>query len=157
MRVHYSSNTNEWATPDYLFKELDKEFNFTLDPCATKENAKCKKYYTMEDDGLKQNWEDHIVFMNPPYGREIGRWVKKAYHESLNGSIVVCLIPARTDTTYWHKYVFPYAEIRFIKGRVKFGSGLKDAPFPSAVAIFSNKDQEEWIKERGWRQMRLEI
>ena len=118
MKVHYSSNTNEWSTPDYLFKELDREFKFTLDPCATKVNAKCKKYFTEADDGLTQNWEDHIVFMNPPYGRVIGKWVKKAYHESLNGSTVVCLIPARTDTTYWHKYVFPYAEIRFLIGRV---------------------------------------
>ena len=156
MKVHYLSNTNEWSTPPALYKELDREFNFTLDPCATKENAKCDNYFTKEDDGLKQSWDGHAVFMNPPYGRVIGKWVKKAYNESINGSIVVCLIPARTDTSYWHKYVFPYAEIRFIKGRVRFGLGLKDAPFPSAVAIFNGNQKNKWLLDRGWKQMRFD-
>ena len=139
MKVHFSSKSNEWETPQDLYDKLDKEFGFTLDPCCTKESAKCDKYYTEKDNGLIQDWSNYIVFMNPPYGREIPKWIEKAYKESLKGATVVCLIPARTDTKYWHKYIFPYAEIRFIKGRVKFegnqkGSGA--APFPSAIAIF---------------------
>ena len=134
MKVHFSSNSNEWATPKSLFDTLDEEFLFTLDPCATKDNAKCSKFYTQEDDGLSQNWSNERVFMNPPYGREIGKWVKKACEESLKGAVVVCLIPARTDTKYYHDYIFPYAKIKFIKGRIKFDNGtgeLNPAPFPS--------------------------
>ena len=136
--VHFSSDSSEWETPKYLYDQLDKEFNFTLDPCCTEQSAKCEKYYTKEDDGLKQDWSKDIVFMNPPYGREIPKWIEKAYNESLKGAIVVCLIPARTDTRYWWNYIFPYAEIRFIKGRLKF---VKEnyAPFPSAVVIFNNQ------------------
>lgn len=137
MSVHFSSKTNEWSTPQSFFDELDKEFNFTLDPCATHDNAKCKKYYTIEDDGLLQDWSKDIVFMNPPYGREIKHWVQKAYEESLKGATVVCLIPARTDTSYWHEYIFGKADdIRFIKGRLKFGDGKNSAPFPSAVIVY---------------------
>ena len=137
-KVHFNSDSNEWETPKYLYDQLDKEFNFTLDPCCTEQSAKCEKYYTKEDDGLKQDWSKDIVFMNPPYGREIPKWIKKAYNESLKGAIVVCLIPARTDTRYWWNYIFPYAEIRFIKGRLKF---IQEnyAPFPSAVVIFNKK------------------
>ena len=138
MKVHYSSKSNEWATPQYLFDELDREFNFTLDPCATDENTKCDKYYTIEDDGLKQDWSNDIVFMNPPYGRGIKRWIQKAYEEYNKGATVVCLIPARTDTTYWHEYIFNKAtDIRFLKGRVKFGDSKNSAPFPSAVVVFN--------------------
>ena len=142
MKVHFSSNSNEWATPKGLFDILDEEFLFTLDPCATKDNAKCSKFYTQEDDGLSQDWSNERVFMNPPYGREIGKWIKKAYEEYEKGAIVVCLIPARTDTRYWHDYIFPHAAIRFLKGRIKFENGNKpqSAPFPSAVVIFG----EEW-------------
>ena len=140
MDVHYSSKTNEWSTPQDFFDELDKEFNFTLDPCATSENAKCTKYFTVEDDGLKQDWSKDVVFMNPPYGREIKYWVKKAYEESLKGATVVCLIPARTDTTYWHNYIFGKADdIRFIKGRLKFGGSKNPAPFPSAIIIYKGE------------------
>ena len=140
MDVHYSSKTNEWSTPQDFFDELDKEFNFTLDPCATSENAKCTKYFTVEDDGLKQDWSNDIVFMNPPYGRDIKYWIKKAYEESLNGATVVCLIPARTDTTYWHNYIFGKADdIRFIKGRLKFGGSKNPAPFPSAIIIYKGE------------------
>ena len=139
MDVHYSSKTNEWSTPQAFFDELNKEFNFTLDPCATSENAKCNKYFTVEDDGLKQDWSNDVVFMNPPYGREIKHWVQKAYEESLKGATVVCLIPARTDTRYWHEYIFGKArEIRFVKGRLKFGDGRGSAPFPSAVVVFDS-------------------
>ena len=141
MKVHFSSDSNEWATPKGLFDILDEEFLFTLDPCATKDNAKCSKFYTQEDDGLSQDWSNERVFMNPPYGREIGKWIKKAYEEYEKGAIVVCLIPARTDTRYWHDYIFSHATIRFLKGRVKFENGNKpqSAPFPSAVVIFGDK------------------
>ena len=136
--VHFSMESNEWETPQELYDELNKEFSFTLDPCCTKESAKCIKYYTEEDNGLNQDWSNDIVFMNPPYGREIPKWIEKAFYESERGSIVVCLVPARTDTRYWWDYIFPYAEIRFIKGRVKFIQKGKSAPapFPSAIVIF---------------------
>ena len=140
MDVHYSSKTNEWSTPQAFFDELNKEFNFTLDPCATSENAKCTKYFTVEDDGLKQDWSKDTVFMNPPYGREIKRWIKKAYEESQKGATIVCLIPSRTDTAYWHNYIFGKADdIRFIKGRLKFGGSKNPAPFPSAIIIYKGE------------------
>ena len=144
-----SSDTNEWYTPPSLFDELDKEFRFTLDPCATKESAKCEKYYTKETNGLDQSWENESVFVNPPYGREIKHWVEKSYKESLKDNTqVVMLIPARTDTKYWHDYIFPYAkDIRFIKGRIKFyriihGEKVEgeSAPFPSAIVIFGERE-----------------
>nr|DAL75075.1 MAG TPA: DNA N-6-adenine-methyltransferase [Caudoviricetes sp.] len=137
MEVHYSSKSNEWATPQNLFDKLNEEFNFTLDPCATDENAKCSKYFTIEDDGLSKDWSNDVVFMNPPYGREIKKWIKKAYEESLNGATVVCLIPARTDTTYWHDFIFGKAnDIRFLRGRLKFGNSKNSAPFPSAIVVY---------------------
>ncbi|WP_077700309.1 phage N-6-adenine-methyltransferase [Staphylococcus hominis] len=137
MEVHYSSKSNEWSTPQNLFDELNDEFNFTLDPCATDKNAKCSKYFTIEDDGLSKDWSNEVVFMNPPYGREIKKWIKKAYEESLNGATVVCLIPARTDTTYWHDFIFDKADdIRFLRGRLKFGNSKNNAPFPSAIVVY---------------------
>ena len=137
--VHFSSETNEWGTPQKFYEKLNDEFCFTLDPCSTHENHKCDKYYTQEDDGLSQDWSNEVVFMNPPYGREIKYWIQKAYEESLKGATVVCLIPARTDTTYWHNYIFGKAsEVRFVKGRLKFGDGKNSAPFPSAVIVFDN-------------------
>jgi phage N-6-adenine-methyltransferase len=139
MNVHFSSKSNEWETPQSLFDELNAKYNFTLDPCSTHENAKCKKHFTMEEDGLKQSWAGEVVFMNPPYGSEIKHWIKKAYEESLLGGVIVCLIPARTDTKYWHKYIFPYANIEFLEGRLKFGESKNSAPFPSAIVIFGLK------------------
>jgi len=137
MEVHYSSKSNEWATPQNLFDELNDEFNFTLDPCATDENAKCSKYFTIEDDGLSKDWSNEVVFMNPPYGREIKKWIKKAYEESLSGATVVCLIPARTDTAYWHDFIFDKADdIRFLRGRLKFGNSKNSAPFPSSIVVY---------------------
>lgn len=130
----FTSNTDLWSTPQKVFDELNKEFSFTLDPCATKDNAKCSKFYTTEEDGLKQSWGG-VVFMNPPYGREIGKWMQKAYHESQQGAIVVCLVPSRTDTKWWHDYAM-MGDIRFIKGRLKFGKSKNSAPFPSAIVIF---------------------
>lgn len=138
----FSSKTDLWATPQGFFDELNEEFDFTLDPCALPENAKCSKYYTPQEDGLKQNWEGYRVFCNPPYGRQIASWVKKSYEESLKpNTIVVMLIPARTDTTYFHDYIYHNAaEIRFVKGRLKFGNSKQGAPFPSMVVVFKKSD-----------------
>lgn len=131
-----TSLTCEWATPQWLFDELNKEFNFTLDPCANDKNTKCKKYFTINTDGLSQDWSQDIVFMNPPYGREIKKWIQKAYEEWQKGATIVMLIPSRTDTQYWHRYIMKAKEIRFIKGRLKFNDSKNSAPFPSAVVIF---------------------
>jgi len=131
--VHFMIQSNEWETPPGLFAELDMQFHFTLDPCATSKNAKCAKYYTREDDGLSKSWAGEVVFMNPPYGREIGKWIKKAYEEK--DATVVCLIPARTDTAYWHDYCMR-GEVAFIRGRLHFVGGKSDAPFPSAIIVF---------------------
>jgi site-specific DNA-methyltransferase (adenine-specific) len=141
----YSSETDLWSTPQKLFDDLNQEFNFTLDPCATIENAKCKTFYTIDDDGLSMTWTGN-VFMNPPYGRDISKWISKAYYSSLNGALCVCLIPARTDTAWWHDYVMKSDEIRFIRGRLKFGDGKGGAPFPSAIVIFRGLDSETHIK-----------
>lgn len=144
----FSSKSDEWETPQDLFNSLNDEFHFTLDPCSTHENHKCDKYYTQEDDGLSKDWAGETVFCNPPYGRSIGKWVEKCYKESLKGSTVVMLIPSRTDTTWFHKYIYNKAEIRFLKGRLKFinralpswneqgNYKLSPAPFPSMIVIF---------------------
>jgi len=136
--VMFSSETDLWATPQEFFDKLNSEFNFTLDPCATPENAKCSKYYTVKEDGLKQDWGGEVVFCNPPYGRAIKDWVKKCYEESGEpDTTVVMLIPARTDTSYFHDYIYHKArEIRFIRGRLKFGNATNSAPFPSMVVVF---------------------
>ncbi len=139
----FSSNDMTWETPQWLFDKLDKEFHFTLDVCALPETAKCKNYYTPQIDGLKQDWEDNICWMNPPYGREVGVWIEKAYKESLKGAIIVCLIPSRTDTKYWHDYCMKANEIRFIKGRLKFGDSKNSAPFPSAIVIFNGRQSDK--------------
>lgn len=133
----FTSTTDMWATPRAFFDQLNHEFHFTLDPCAIPENAKCAHYFTVEINGLKQDWKG-TVFMNPPYGREIGAWLKKAYESSLEGATVVCLVPARTDTRWWHDYCMK-GEIRFVKGRLKFNDGPNSAPFPSAVVVFGPK------------------
>lgn len=133
----FTSKTDMWSTPQDFFDKLNKEFNFEIDVCATAENAKCKKYYSPEEDGLQQEWKG-VCWMNPPYGRKISKWVKKAYESSLKGTTVVCLLPARTDTKWWHEYCMK-GEIRFVKGRLKFGDGKNSAPFPSAVVIFGEK------------------
>ena len=135
MDVHFSSKTDNWATPRDFFDRLDGVFNFTLDPCADAENAKCPKFFTREDDGLAQSWDGERVFMNPPYGREIGAWVKKASEAK---ALVVCLVPARTDTAWWQDHVIGGGgHVTFLRGRLKFGMVAKDpAPFPSAVVVF---------------------
>ena len=133
--MHFSSATCEWATPDWLFRALDREFGFTLDPCATAQNAKCGKFFTKAEDGLKQCWDIERVFMNPPYGSVIGAWMQKAFESAQDGATVVCLVPARTDTHWWHEFAMR-GEVRLIKGRLKFGDAKSCAPFPSAVVIF---------------------
>ena len=131
----FTSNKDSWETPQWLFDQLDEEFGFTLDVCAFPENAKCSEYYTPEQDGLIQDWEG-VCWMNPPYGRKIGDWVRKAYESSQRGATVVCLLPARTDTAWWHDYCVKW-EIRFLRGRLKFGGAKWNAPFPSAIVIFT--------------------
>ena len=131
----FSSKSNECSTPQDFFDELNNIYNFTLDPCANNENHKCDKYYTIEENGLLKSWDNEIVFMNPPYGREIGKWMKKAYNEKEKAIAIVCLIPSRTDTKYWHEYAME-GEIYFVKGRLKFENKKNGAPFPSAIIIF---------------------
>lgn len=133
----FTSQTDLWATPQDFFDRLNEEFGFELDVCAIAENAKCEKYYSPGIDGLKQEWKG-VCWMNPPYGRSIGEWGKKAYQSSLTGATVVCLIPARTDTRWWHDYCMK-GEIRFVKGRLKFSNSQNSVPFPSAVVIFGDK------------------
>jgi phage N-6-adenine-methyltransferase len=133
--VHFSSTTDEWETPQWLFDELSWTFGrFTLDPCATPQNAKCECFFTRSDDGLTQEWRGK-VFVNPPYGRGVGAWVGKAHAASLQGALVVCLLPARTDTRWWQDYV-RHGHVYFLRGRLKFGSATNSAPFPSAIVTF---------------------
>lgn len=147
----FTSTTDDWPTPRDLFDALDAEFGFDLDPCASAANAKCTRFFTIEDDGLSRRWHGS-VFMNPPYGRGIGDWIAKAWREAQKGAIVVCLIPARCDTEYWHDYVMQASEVRFIRGRIHFDSERQrereasgesvahNAPFPSAVVVFRPGD-----------------
>ena len=149
MKVHFSSASNEWATPQALFNRIAERYGpFDLDPCCTDKTALCNAYYTAKENGLIRSWgnvridgEATRVFCNPPYGRQIGKWVQKAYEESLKGVIVVCLIPSRTDTQWWHQYCMKAVKIDFIKGRVKFEQngkvGTVSAPFPSCLVVFS--------------------
>lgn len=134
MSVHFSSKTDMWSTPQAFFDKYNDIYNFNTDVCASAENAKCEYYYTEEEDGLAQEWKG-VCWLNPPYGREIIHWMKKAYESSLKGATVVCLVPARTDTKWWHEYAMK-GEIEFIRGRLKFGDAKNSAPFPSAVVIF---------------------
>ena len=143
----FSSEKQDWCTPQQFFDELDAEFHFVLDAAATHQNSKCKRCFTPEDDGLIQNWDvGGAVYCNPPYGKEIGLWVKKAYEEAQKGTTIVMLIPARTDTKYFHEYIYHKAEIRFVKGRLKFtdenGIPKGTAPFPSMVVIYNRKDNQ---------------
>lgn len=134
MNVHFSSASDDWATPQYLFDELNAIHHFELDVCASDANAKCLNYFDKEIDGLKQDWRGS-VWCNPPYGRQISKWIEKAYNSAGNGTKVVCLIPARTDTSWWHDYVIK-GKVTFIRGRLKFGNAKNPAPFPSAIVVF---------------------
>ena len=147
-KVHYSSENQEWETPPELFKALDKEFHFTLDPCATHKTAKCQKYYTEAQDGLHKDWSNEVVFVNPPYNKA-KEWIQKCYKEYVKGTTVVMLLPARTDTKAFHDFIYGTAELRFIKGRIKFlvnGEPLYPAPFPSMVVIFRPKEKTIYDK-----------
>ena len=136
--VMFSSATDNWATPQDFFDKLNAEFHFDLDVCADESNHKCDKYYTKEQDGLAMPWKG-TVWCNPPYGREIGSWVRKALFASVGGATVVMLIPARTDTKWFHDYIYKRenVEVRFVKGRLKFGNSKNSAPFPSMVVVFN--------------------
>lgn len=134
-----SSLTDEWSTPQDVFDALDREFHFNCDVCASLENAKCAHYYDLTRDGLTHAWHG-VCWMNPPYGRRIGRWVAKAREEAEIGrASVVCLLPARTDTRWFHENVLGKAEIRFIKGRLKFSGSKNSAPFPSLIAVYRRR------------------
>ena len=138
-KAMFTSDKNYWETPQEFFELLNTELNFTLDPCSSHANAKCEKHYTVEEDGLSQDWSGEVVFCNPPHGRAIGDWVKKSSEEAEKGATVVLLIPARTDTAYFHDYIYGKAEIRFLRGRLKFeqnGKAGQSAPFPSMIAIW---------------------
>ena len=148
----FSNKNNAWCTPRDFFNKLNEEFHFTLDPCCMPKSALCKKYYTPDEDGLKQDWSGERVFVNPPYGREIGKWVKKCYEESQKeNTLVIMLIPSRTDTRYFHDYILGKAELRFIKGRLKFidldykgkeeDRKMSPAPFPSMIVIFDGREK----------------
>ncbi len=132
--VHFSQDSDEWGTPQWLFDSLNKEFGFTLDPCSDGDNAKCVNFYTMRENGLLRDWKTETVFMNPPYS-DVAAWMRKAYGAAQEGATVVCLIPARTDTKWWHEYCMK-GEIRFLRGRLKFGDAENSAPFPSAIIVF---------------------
>jgi phage N-6-adenine-methyltransferase len=134
-----TSRTCEWATPLDLFSELDREFQFTLDVCATAENAKCARFFTKAEDGLAQDWGRNTCWMNPPYGSVIGQWMRKAMESAAGGATVVCLVPARTDTAWWHDFA-ARGQVRFLRGRVRF-SGVGPAPFPSAIVVFPPTDE----------------
>ena len=136
----FSSATDNWATPPAVFAALDSEFGFTLDACASAANAKCARYFDQAVDGLAQDWAPETTWLNPPYGRVIGDWMAKAADEAERGATVVCLVPARPDTRWWQEQVMPRAsEIRFVRGRLKFGAGNAPAPFPSAIVIYRPK------------------
>lgn len=126
--------TDVWATPTWLYQALDREFGFTLDPCSDGANARCARFYTPKENGLLRDWGTEVVFMNPPYSA-LEEWVRKGYGAAQEGATVVALVPARTDTRWWHEYVMK-AEVRFIRGRLKFGNAENSAPFPSAIVVF---------------------
>lgn len=133
--VHYMSEETKWETPDWLFSRLHNHFDFEVDVCATRENNKLPWYFSPEVDGLKNSWSGLRCWMNPPYGREIVRWMQKAHQETrTQGTTVVCLVPARVDTQWWWNYARPH-EVVFLKGRLKFGSAENSAPFPSALVV----------------------
>ena len=136
----FESATVEWPTPQDLFDKLDAEFGFTTDVAATPDNAKCKHYYTQEQDGLKQTWRG-VCWMNPPYGRAMVDWLKKAIRETWNGTTTVCLIPARTNTTWWHDLCQKYGEVRFVRCRPKFGGADHGLPQPLAIVVFRGRPE----------------
>lgn len=159
--VHFQSSDKEWETPDSLFKPLEKEFNIVLDVCANASNAKCKAFFDKAINSFTASWhlandiagsDDSACWMNPPYGRSIEGWVRKAHEESLKGVTTVALLPARTDTSWFHNYINNKEEVRFIKGRVKFVGATSSAPFPSMIVIFRPKETNtlKWL----WKKLK---
>jgi site-specific DNA-methyltransferase (adenine-specific) len=148
-RALFSSARTNWETPPALFAFLDREFRFTLDVCATRATRKCRGFFTPIDDGLRQRWTGSC-WMNPPYGRAIARWVRKAYAESRRGARVVCLLPVRTDTAWWQDIVMRAASIRLLRGRITFVGAASPAPFPSAVVIFDHRRRIAPVRVTGW-------
>lgn len=152
--VFASSNTCEWETPQDFFDRWNEQYHFDLDVCATHENAKCSRYFTKEQNGLEEEWKGNC-WMNPPYGKEIREWMRKAYESMMEGATVVCLVPARTDTAWWHEYAMK-GKITFIRGRLKFGGQKNSAPFPSAIVVFEGSGGEKDGQDvpdlpwRGW-------
>lgn len=145
----WHSRGSDWSTPQDLFDELNKEFRFTLDPCASDWNAKCKKYFTEKDNGLEKDWGKNTVFMNSPYGKVLKEWMKKAYESYQNGATVVCLVPSATDLSWWHDYAMK-GEIRFLRGRPKFVTkeGTWQQTFsPSTIIIFKHNQKEKANEE----------
>lgn len=146
----FTSDSQEWYTPQYIFDYLNRIYNFDLDPCATPLSAKCDKYFTKEENGLIQDWNNHNVFCNPPYNRGIKDWIEKG--SKIVGGICVMLIPARTDTKYWHEHIFGKAsEIIFIKGRLKFYRNIEgklvqgeSSTFPSAIIVFGKGNDTKY-------------
>ena len=141
--VHYSSKSREWKTPDYIFKPRQKKHNIVVDVCATADNTKCNVYFDKKTDGLKVDWsvvkefgKTASCWMNPPYGRSITKWIEKAQMETLNGVKTVALLPARTDTKWFHDYILGKHKIEFLKGRIKFDNAKSSAPFPSMIVVF---------------------
>lgn len=150
-KAYYLALTTEWATPQAFFDGLQAEFGFTLDVCAQPDNAKCPRYFSPDVDGLAQPWEG-VCWCNPPYGKTLAQWIAKAHRSAQHGATVVCLVPAHTDTRWWHQYCAPPAEIRFIAGRLTFGGATHTAPFPSALIIFRPSDPgagDAWCPEPG--------
>lgn len=138
----FTSSSDEWETPSEVYTKLNERFRFTLDPCSTKENHLCDKYYTKEENGLCKSWKGETVFVNPPYS-EIKQWVEKCCKEyETNGTTVVMLIPSRTDTRYFHNYIYHKAEIEFIKGRLHFSNSKNSAPFPSMIVIYQQMEKK---------------
>jgi phage N-6-adenine-methyltransferase len=134
LKYHTKGKTVEYETPDDFFQRLNRIYRFNLDVCATPKNAKCQRYFTVQDDGLSKQW-DGVCWMNPPYGRAIRAWMKKAYEESKTGTTVVCLVPSRTDAAWWHDYAMK-GQVEFLRGRLKFGGSKNCAPFPCALVVF---------------------
>lgn len=143
----FSRNSENWETPDEIFKKYDDIYHFTLDVCADESNHKCERYFTKNQDGLKQNWDGEICWCNPPYGRKIAKFVEKAY---LSNALTVMFIPAMVDTKWFHSYIYKQHEIEFIPGRVRFKGAMHNAPFPSMIVIFDNrKDPKRKIEKKG--------
>jgi phage N-6-adenine-methyltransferase len=145
-KLMFSSERETWETPQDFFDLVNKEFNFDVDVCALPNSAKCKKYYTPEIDALKQKWEG-VCWMNPPYARVItGKWVEYAQSQAVRGTVVVALLPARTDTVWFHDAMVSEPAIMFLKGRLKFGGAKNAAPFPSCLIVFSDNQSEARLK-----------